>query len=284
MTQATNSQGSANEQENVFGTSAREHQLNSSALVPIGGRLPYYQELRTGKILDFLISLFREQNKENLREKLRRWLYARTRPGFYVEIIPADLHLAYADHRDGSNSQHWWRLFFTERWKTRIETIANNTALTVSVNSQSSHSGDDEYFGRNENNSGFIEWGGMYFRSKTEVKIAEALYNKKVLFFANTRGQVSCQSSPLSNSLLPGRIEVDFLVFHQGKCMILEVDGVHHQEASQTVRDYARDRVLLREGIPTARFTADECFNRTEDVIVEFLQMLGATPTQRPDL
>jgi len=81
---------------------------------------------------------------------------------------------------------------------------------------------------------------------------------------------------------LPGRIEVDFLVFHLGKCMILEVDGVHHEKASQTVRDYARDRVLLREGIPTARFTADECFNSTEDVIVEFLQMFGATPTQQP--
>ena len=149
----------------------------------------------------------------------------------------------------------------------------------MSVNSQ--YSSYDAYFGNNENSSGFTEWGGMSFRSKTEVKIAEALYNKQVLFFANARGQVSCQSSPVSNSLLPGRIEVDFLVFHQGRCMILEVDGVHHQGGSQTVRDYARDRVLLREGIPTARFTANECFNRTEDVIVEFLQMLGSLQETR---
>lgn len=275
MVQAINTQCSANEQEIVFGTDTREHQLNNRALVPIGGQLPYYQELRTGKILDFLMILFKEPNRENLRERLRNWLYTKTKPGFYIEIIPADLHLAYADQRDGSNSQHWWRLFFTERWKNRIETIANNTALTVSENSHNCSGEDSEYFNCKENKTGFIEWGGMYFRSKTEVKIAQALFNKQVLFFANSRGQVSCQSSPVSNSLLPGRIEVDFLVFYQGRCMILEVDGIHHQEGSQTVRDYARDRVLLREGIPTARFTAHECFNRTEDVIVEFLQMLG---------
>jgi hypothetical protein len=275
MVQTRNPQYSVNEQENVFGKNTREHQLNSSALVPIGGRLPFYQELRTGKMLDFLTTLFKEPNKDNLREKLQKWLSARTRPGFYVEIIPTDLHLAYADQRDGINSQHWWRLFFTERWKAKLETTTNNTALTLSADSQTKSSGDGESFSNNENNTGSIEWGGMYFRSRTEVKIAQALYNKQVLFFANTRGQVSCQSSPISNSLLAGRIEIDFLVFHQGKCMILEVDGVHHQQASQTVRDYARDRVLLREGIPTARFTAEECFNRTEDVIVEFLQMLG---------
>jgi len=275
MVQTINVQCITNEQENVFGTNTKEHQLNSTALVPIGGLLPYYQELRTGKVLDFLITLFKEPNKENLRDKLQNWLYARTRPGFYVEIITADLHLAYADQRDGRNSQHWWRLFFTERWKTAIEANVNKTALTVSKNSKNTSSTDNNFFCNNDNQTGLIEWGGMCFRSKTEVKIAQALYNKQVLFFANTRGQVSCKNSPVSNSLLPGRIEVDFLVFYQGKCMILEVDGLHHQEASQTVRDYARDRVLLREGIPTARFTANECSNRTEDVIVEFLQMFA---------
>jgi very-short-patch-repair endonuclease len=56
--------------------------------------------------------------------------------------------------------------------------------------------------------------------------------------------------------------------------MILEVDGQHHHEGSQTVRDYLRDRVLLREGIPTARFTAQECLNQTADVITEFLKLL----------
>ena len=70
-----------------------------------------------------------------------------------------------------------------------------------------------------------------------------------------------------------GRVEVDFLIFKNGKCTILEVDGQHHQEGSQTVRDYVRDRVLLREGISTARFTAQECLNNTANVVTEFLKL-----------
>jgi very-short-patch-repair endonuclease len=55
--------------------------------------------------------------------------------------------------------------------------------------------------------------------------------------------------------------------------MVLEVDGKHHQEGTQTIRDYVRDRVLLREGIPSARFTAQECLSRAADVVTEFLNM-----------
>jgi very-short-patch-repair endonuclease len=55
--------------------------------------------------------------------------------------------------------------------------------------------------------------------------------------------------------------------------LILEVDGVHHQEASQKTRDYRRDRVLLHDGIRTVRFDVDECYNRPMDVVAEFLNL-----------
>lgn len=247
--------------------SGTEYQLSSSALVPIGGRLPYYIELQTGRLLDLLMSLSPPAQRNNLRPRLRNRLYSRTRPGFYVEISTS-LHLAYADQRDGHGSQHWWRLFFDDNFKAKIESFINGSALTVTGQSSS----NNETF-TNANN--LIEWGGMYFRSRTEVKIAENLYNNNVLFFANARGQVSPQGSPASvnSEQLTGRVEVDFLVFYQGKCRILEVDGQHHQEGSQTVRDYVRDRTLLREGIPTVRFTANECYNRPADVVTEFLNM-----------
>jgi len=201
-----------------------------------------------------------------LRTRLQRWLYSRTRPGFYIEI-KSNLHCAYADQRDGHGSQHWWRLFFDETWKGRLEQFLNRTALSVA----STGSAHEENFRANNNST--REWGGMYFRSMTEIKIAETLYNNNVLFFANARGRVACQGSPASEASgsLTGRVEVDFLVFCKDKCMILEVDGPHHQEGSQTVRDYVRDRVLLREGIPTVRFTADECYSRPDDVVTEFL-------------
>jgi hypothetical protein len=255
----------------MFGSNTTEHQLSSSALVPLGGQLPYYQEMRTVKLLDFLMTLFknREPDKTKLRKKLNQFLYSRTKPGFYIEIIKSDLHLAYADQRDGHGSQHWWRLFFSEKWKAKIENILNNAALIVSETAST-----NEKVLQGKANA-LIEWGGMYFRSKTEVRIAEELYKRNVLFFSNVRGQIGCQGSPATEASgwLTGRIEVDFLVFHKNKCLILEVDGQHHQEGAQTFRDYVRDRVFLREGIPTARFTADECFNRPADVVAEFLNM-----------
>lgn len=44
------------------------------------------------------------------------------------------------------------------------------------------------------------EWGGVYFRSKSEIKIAEELDNKGVLFFANARGRIGRQGSPISDA------------------------------------------------------------------------------------
>lgn len=127
----------------------------------------------------------------------------------------------------------------------------------------------------NNGHNATTEWGGMMFRSPVEVKIAEALDKRGLLFFGNVRGRISSQGSPVSESSgwLTGRLEIDFLVFHKGKCISLEIDGKHHQEDIQTHRDYIRDRVLLREGIATARFTAQECMQSPDAAIEEFLNL-----------
>jgi len=98
-----------------------------------------------------------------------------------------------------------------------------------------------------------------YLRSEAEVRIAEALDQTGVLFFANARGRVRLQDTLVSDTQLTGRVEIDFMVFYQGRCVILEVDGGHHEESGQTIRDYARDRVLLRSGVPTVRFIVQDC-------------------------
>jgi very-short-patch-repair endonuclease len=69
-------------------------------------------------------------------------------------------------------------------------------------------------------------------------------------------------------------VEVDFLLFHQGKWLILEVDGQHHLEEGQKVRDYARDLMLLRAGLPTVRFTGRDCLEHPEAVVAECLSIL----------
>ena len=243
----------------------KEHNVSSSSVVSIGGKLPLYQELKTSKLLDIL-TIFSSSSDKNLRKKINRWLYSRTRPGFYMEL-DNHLHLAYADQRDGHGSQHWWRLFFDEKFREKIETATKSSALTVGNKAPQSD--------RSSTHNAYKEWGGMYFRSQPEIAIAEELDKRKVLFFGNVRGRVNEQDLPAAKSsqTMSGRVELDFLVFKDRKCIVLEVDGNHHQEGSQTVRDYVRDRVLLREGIPTVRFTAQECITKTADVVTEFLEL-----------
>jgi len=66
------------------------------------------------------------------------------------------------------------------------------------------------------------------------------------------------------------------MIFHQGKCLVLEVDGQHHLEGGQATRDYVRDRMLLRAGLPTVRFTGRDCLERPSAVVAECLSILGA--------
>jgi hypothetical protein len=251
-----------------------EHQVKGSSLVPVGGKLPYYLEVQTGKLLDLLVVISRENNNDrNLRTKMRNYLVSKTRPGFYLEFNE-HLHLAYANQRDGHGTQHWWRLFFDSYYKEQVEQFTRGSALAI-PGQDTPHNDNDSGQEVKANVNPQYEWGGMYFRSKAEIKIAEELDNKGVLFFANARGRIGRQGSPISDASgwLTGRIEVDFLVFYRGKHMILEVDGNHHQESLQIARDYVRDRVLLREGIPTVRFAAKECFEQPENVVIEFLNM-----------
>ena len=244
----------------------REHHVSSNSLVSLGGKLPYYQELRTSVLLNVLIT-FSAKKDRNIRKKINQWLSVRTRPGFYLELNN-HLHLAYADQRDGHGTQHWWRLFFDERYQKQIEIATRSSSLTVGTKASENN---QQAAGHNA----YREWGGMYFRSSAEIAIAEELDKRNVLFFGNVRGRLQLQDLPAAKAseCLSGRVELDFLVFKDRKCIVLEVDGQHHQEGTQTIRDYVRDRVLLREGIPTARFTAQECITRTELVITEFLKM-----------
>ncbi len=253
-----------------FNLEGKEHQLHSSGLVSLGGQLPYCLELQTGRLTDILLALDQKSayNRASLRKKITSWLYLRTRPGFYLEMNE-HLHLAYADQRDGHGTQHWWRLFFDDETRDQLERVSHNT--TFAPPGMDLPPGNSKQAFRSEKVT--REWGGMYLRSEAEVHIAQALEARGLLFFANCRGRISGIGSPVSAPSLTGRLELDFLVFHQGKCMILEVDGQHHQESGQIQRDYVRDRVLLREGIPTARFSAAECLQDAKAVVSEFLAL-----------
>lgn len=255
-----------------MGLEEKEHKVKSHQIVSLGGKLPYFLELQTGKILDVLLDFFKNHpnlptNRKEARNKINALLYRNTRPNCYLELNKK-LHLAYAHQKDGRNTQHYWRLFFDDSCKEQIEKAVNSTAIVINKNNASQE--------RNQKQSGYEglkEWGGMYFRSEAEIALAEELTSQGILFFANVRGMINTVPSPISNSQSNGRLEIDFLVCHQGKCISIEVDGIHHQDKGQVYRDYARDRLLLRENIPTARFTAEECYQQANLVVKEIMNL-----------
>ena len=244
----------------------REHA--SATLVPIGGKLPHYLELRTLLVFDCLqVVVPKAAGKQN-RKRLGASLASRARIGMYLELNEK-LHLAYADQRDGRGSQHWWRLFFDDSMRAIVEQAANSTALAVGTNQP------QEEVRNSRQGAPSMCWNGMYFRSKAEIAIAKGLQEAGVLFFANSQGSVSLKNMPIAtaNHGLVERLETDFLVFRGGQCICLEVDGRQHQQSDHAFRDYAKERVLLKERIPTVRFSAQDCLSRPGEVVTEFLSL-----------
>jgi hypothetical protein len=114
-------------------------------------------------------------------------------------------------------------------------------------------------------------WNNLYFRSQSEIRIAEALDRAGVLFFPNCRGRLG---SPVARE----NREADFLICREGKWGILEVNGEPFHPPSRTVQDHARDRAFRELGIRLVEhFDATECYEKPEEVVARFLRLLERT-------
>ncbi|ABA25052.1 hypothetical protein Ava_B0344 (plasmid) [Trichormus variabilis ATCC 29413] len=158
--------------------------------------------------------------------------------------------IAHLGQPGGPRTEHLWEMTVDRVWaKALIE--AHNQAQ------------ESEALVRTQAEVYPKDWYGLRLRSPAEAAIAEALQTKGVLFFVNTGCRLHNHSKQYETR------EVDFLVFHQGKVRILEVDGItYHQNP---LADYKRDRLFDREGIRTSRFSAQECFENPNGVVEEFL-------------
>jgi hypothetical protein len=113
------------------------------------------------------------------------------------------------------------------------------------------------------------KWEGLYFRSKTEIKIAQALDRAGVLFYPNSKARLNTSEDR------DGK-ESDFLVFHLGKWGILEVDGEPWHPPSRTVHDHERDRLFKAHGIRIVEhYDATRCWEQPDKVVHEFLGILS---------
>ena len=115
--------------------------------------------------------------------------------------------------------------------------------------------------------SGNIEHDGLRFRSRSEIKVYEALKKRSVLFFAN------------ATAVLGGKDvkrEPDFLVCQNGKWGILEVMGEQYHPITTAMRDHDRARLFKDYGLFYIEFyDATQCYNNPERVVDDFLERLS---------
>ena len=110
-------------------------------------------------------------------------------------------------------------------------------------------------------------WENLRFRSHTEIRIAQALDRRKVLFLPNCAAR-------LGFSQRQNR-EADFLVCDKGKWGILEVDSPDSHPPARTVEDHERARLFQAHGILLVQhFDGGECFENADGVVDKFLYLL----------
>jgi very-short-patch-repair endonuclease len=111
-------------------------------------------------------------------------------------------------------------------------------------------------------------WNNLRFRSESEVRVARALDQANVMFLPNCRARIGLQANRQNR-------EADFLVCHNGKLGILEVDGEPFHPPSRTAEDHERDRLFKLHGILVVEhFDAGECFENPAGVVARFLNIL----------
>jgi hypothetical protein len=116
-------------------------------------------------------------------------------------------------------------------------------------------------------NSTIHTWERLRFRSKTEIKIAEALDRTGVLFVPNSLARLTTAKGRENK-------EADFLICYNGKWGVLEVDGPFHT-AERRVEEQERERIFKINGIKVVeRFDAERCYNNPDEVVQEFFKMI----------
>jgi hypothetical protein len=113
-----------------------------------------------------------------------------------------------------------------------------------------------------------VKWNNLRFRTAAEVRIAAALETIGVLFLPNCKVRLGLGSNRQNR-------EADFLICHEGRWGILEVDGEPFHPPSCKAQEDERDRLFKHHGILVVEhFDATQCFEAPHDVVKRFLAIL----------
>ena len=142
------------------------------------------------------------------------------------------------------------------------DNTVNKTEKNIDVDNTSNNQGVQFY-----SNSIIHTWENLRFRSKTEIKIAEALDRTGVLFVPNSLARLNTPKGR-------GNKEADFLICYKGKWGVLEVDGPYHT-AERRVEEQERERIFKINGIKVVeRFDAKECYETPDKVVQKFFYLM----------
>jgi hypothetical protein len=115
-----------------------------------------------------------------------------------------------------------------------------------------------------------LTWNNLRFRSQTEIRIAQELDRRQVLFLPNCLARLGFKARQ--------NHEADFLICAEGKWGILEVDGDLAHPPTRTAEDHERDRLFHAHGILLVQhFAASECWENADGVVRKFLELLKKT-------
>jgi uncharacterized protein YjbI with pentapeptide repeats len=118
-------------------------------------------------------------------------------------------------------------------------------------------------------NQKISEWQGMRFRSQAEIKVAQAL---------EERGLLYCPNSLTRLGNYHKSFEVDFLVCcptRRGfRWAILEVDGYWHLPEKRA-KEHERERLFEHSGVRVYRFDATLCEQDPHAVVSELMDLIS---------
>jgi len=115
-----------------------------------------------------------------------------------------------------------------------------------------------------DNSENTIDWNGFCFHSDAQVKIAETLDRTSALFMPNSQLRLTTPAGRQNQ-------KAQFLIFHQGKLGILEVDGPEDAAADEAV-----DILAINSGICIVKhYEATRCSEQPDLVVQEFLEILS---------
>ena len=112
-----------------------------------------------------------------------------------------------------------------------------------------------------------VTYEGLNFRSKTEIKVFEALVSKGLLVLPLP---VAVMGSSKKHK------EPDFVVCLKGKVGILEIHGDKWHPPETAAEEHERRREFTKLGVSVYEiFGADRCWNDPDGVVSDFIQALA---------